>query len=129
MLSEREKPQEPQLKIRIVSDTTMEALAEIMHTTPRGGPSYNDEFAGWIKRFNRYNSGGEQELWLSLWSGKPVIVNRKKAGSFRIDNPFMCVAGTIPNRVLSLVCNDKMANNGFAHRILFAFPDESPKEA
>jgi len=84
--------------------------------------------AGWFNRFNRYNTGGELEFWLSLWSAQRVIITRKNAGNHIIDSPFMCVSGTIQNGVLKEFSKNNKAHNGFKDRILFVFPDNATKK-
>ena len=121
-----EKPCKPVLKKTLVSDFTPEALAEVHSQNPRGIGVYADELVSWIKNFNRYNKGSEEQFWLSNWSGKPVISDRKSSKIF-IDQPFISVAGTIQNSVLAEMGQDKRSGNGFLDRILFVMPDNLQK--
>jgi hypothetical protein len=127
-LSKNERRQEsenlvkPVLKKYIVSDTTLEALINVHKFNKRGLGVYVDELAGWFKNFNRYNKGSEQEFWLSNWSGKPVIIDRKTDDPVRITNPFISVCGTIQTSILDEMAKDKRGLNGFIDRFLPVIP-------
>ena len=74
---EKELPVEPVLKKFIVSDITPERLITIHQDNKRGICLYVDELMSWLKNFNRYNSGSEEQFWLSVFSGKPIILDRQ----------------------------------------------------
>lgn len=118
----------PILKKILVSDTTPEALANIHNFNKRGIGVYADELAGWFKSFNRYHKGSEQEFWLSNWSGKPVIIDRKTSESIRISKPFISVCGTIQTSILDEMAKDNRSQNGFIDRILTVIPDNLKNE-
>lgn len=123
-----DKPPAPILKKHLVSDVTPEALARIHAENPNGIGLYADELAQWFENFNRYNSGSEQEFWLSNWSGKPIIRDRVSAEPIHISQPFISVAGTIqPGRLEALGKNGRSLN-GFTDRVLFAYPETSAKQ-
>ena len=111
----------------ILSDFTPEALGEVHRFNERGLGVYVDELAGWFKNFNRYNNGSEMEFWLSSWSGTRINIDRKSSDPICIRMPFISVAGTIQNGVLSQLCKVGNSQNGFMDRILFAFPDNVKK--
>ncbi|MDA3942096.1 MAG: DUF3987 domain-containing protein [Bacteroidetes bacterium] len=112
----------PILKKHLVSDTTPEALVYVHNFNNRGIGVYVDELAGWFKSFNRYHKGSEQEFWLSNWSGKPVIIDRKTSDSVRISRPFISVCGTIQTSILDEMAKGNRGQNGFIDRILFVLP-------
>jgi hypothetical protein len=74
--SELEKPT---LKKILVSDTTTETLALLLNNNQRGLGVCVDELNGWLSSFNRYNKGNDEEFWLSNWSGKSLIIDRKSS--------------------------------------------------
>jgi hypothetical protein len=117
----------PVLKRLLVSDITPEALVQLHEQNLRGLGNFHDELIAWIKNFNRYNTGSEEQFWLSNWSGKFVMVDRKLSGHTRIDHPFISVAGTIQPDTLREMAKDR-TGNGFLDRILFAMPDNARKE-
>lgn len=123
-----DEPKPPVLQKFIISDYTPEAVSTIHLNNRRGIGVYIDELAGWFKNFNRYNKGSEQEQWLSNWSGKPIISDRKTGNSVYIDSPCISVIGTIQNDILEEISKDARDSNGFIDRILFAIPDQLQKE-
>ncbi|WP_394991483.1 DUF3987 domain-containing protein [Emticicia sp.] len=123
-----DEPTPPILQKFLISDYTPEAVSTIHLNNRRGIGVYIDELAGWFKNFNRYNKGSEQEQWLSNWSGKPIISDRKTGNSVYIDSPCISVIGTIQNDILEEISKDARDSNGFIDRILFAIPDQLQKE-
>lgn len=83
----------------------------------------------WLKNFNRYNSGSEEQFWLSVFSGKPIILDRQgnKSSAF-IKHSFISVIGTIQKGLLKELAKGEKAENGFIDRILFVFPPNLKKE-
>jgi hypothetical protein len=122
------KPIKPIWRKFLLSDFTPEALAEVHKFNERGIGVYVDELAGWFKNFNRYNKGSEMEFWLSVWSGKPINIDRKLSEPAFIPLPFISVAGTIQNGVLHELAKESRTQNGFIDRILFVIPDNIQKE-
>jgi len=68
------------------------------------------------------------EFWLSVWSGKPINIDRKTGEPVFIPLPFISVAGTIQNGILTELAKDNRTQNGFIDRILFVIPDNIQKE-
>lgn len=132
-LSQKEKNgtselNKPVWKKYLVSDFTPEALAEVHKNNQRANAVYVDELAGWFKNFNRYNKGNEMEFWLSNWSRKPLVVDRKSGTPIFINQPFISVCGTIQNQIINELAKDNRTHNGFLDRILFVMPDYIEKQ-
>ncbi|MFW6275137.1 MAG: DUF3987 domain-containing protein [bacterium] len=123
-----EKPEKPILTKKIVQDITPEALADVLQNNMRGIGVYQDELMGWLNNFNRYNSGSEQEFWLSAFSGKVIIIDRKTQKSIRIDRPFISVGGSVQPGLLFEFSKENRSLNGFVDRVLFAAPEDLKKE-
>ena len=119
-----EYPQEPVRKRFIVSDTTPEALNSIHSENPRGLCLLTDELYSWINNFNRYsNNSSEEQFWLSVFSAKNVISDRKnKKSAIFIKHPFIAVVGTIQDKLLNEFAKGDRSHNGFIDRILFSIP-------
>lgn len=121
------EPVKPVWEQHLVTDFTPEALAEVHKFNKRGIGVYADELASWFKNFNRYNKGSEEQFWLSVWSGKPIRINRKTSEPIYIPLPFISVIGTIQPGVLNELA-DNRTENGFLDRLLFVVPDNLKKE-
>ena len=116
-------PQEPIRKRFLVSDITPEGLSYIHAQNKRGLCLWSDELSAWFKNFNRYNNGSEEQFWLSVFSAKTVISDRKNAkSSVFITRPFIPVIGTIQKKILSDLAHGDRSSNGFIDRILFIMP-------
>jgi len=74
-----EKPVEPQPARYVVSDITIEALAEILSNNPRGVLAAVDELATWLGGFDAYHArgGADAAKWLSIHRAEGLIVDRK----------------------------------------------------
>jgi len=123
----------PVAKQILVDDITVEALLKVMEFNPDGLLLIKDELMGLIYDSQRYNKNGQEEKFLSIFSGKQIIVNRKSEDSYSVINdPFLTLLGGIQPRVLSKLLTDDRMNNGFVYRLLFCYPEEAgikqPKE-
>ena len=74
-------PQEPIRKRFLISDVTPEGLGLIHAQNKRCLCLWANEVSAWFKNFNRYNSGSEEQSWLSVFSAKTTISDRKNAKS------------------------------------------------
>ena len=121
-------PKEPKRMRYLVSDVTQEGLSAIHSHNPRGLCLWVDELSAWVKNFNRYNNGSEEQFWLSVFSAKPTMSDRKNSqNSIFIKRPFISVVGTIQKRLLTELANGERTANGFIDRILFAMSESSGK--
>jgi len=112
----------------LVSDITTESLVQLHRSNPLRLCLRCDELAGWISNFNRYRKGGDEQLWLSIYSGQPLCVNRKTMDDIlSVPEPFICVIGTIQPDILSATFSGERRSNGFLPRILQARQNGSTK--
>lgn len=123
-----ETPQEPHRKRFLVSDITPEGLSFIHAQNKRGLCLWTDELSAWFKNFNRYNSGSEEQFWLSVFSAKATISDRKgNRSSIFIKRPYISVVGTIQKKILGELSKGERSSNGFIDRILFVMPNLQQK--
>lgn len=126
---EREGKTKPFFKRVVIADATPEAVATALSESPRGITLYRDELAGFMKNFNRYNQGGEEQFWLENWSGINLSIDRKTSEPIRVKNPFLGIIGTIQPGVIEELAKGTRVVNGFIDRFLFCWPEglEKPK--
>lgn len=110
-------------KQTLVTDVTIEAIAEIMQNNPRGIGLYIDELKALFYMFGRYNKGGgvEQEFFKSMFSNIPINVSRKKSKPVHINSPNMPIGGTIQPELLNHFTASGREKDGFTDRFLFSF--------
>lgn len=117
-------PEEPVYKQIVLSDFTTEVLMRQHKINPRGLTVYVDELIGFIKNFNKYRSGNDEQVWTQMFNGGSVIVNRMSSQPLNIKETFVGVIGTIQPGLLPEFAKGK-TESGFLDRWLFSYPDES----
>jgi DNA primase catalytic core len=107
----------------LFGDFTLEALGDGLGNNLNGIAAYVDEAASWVKNFDRYNKGSEQEFWLANWSGGALTVNRKGRKIY-VDASSISFIGTIQPGLLDELCKNGRGLNGFVERIVFVMPEK-----
>lgn len=116
---EPEKPVRPRVRL---SDTTLEAAADLSAGNPKGLLLFRDELAGWWRGFNRYGGDGERQFWIQSYGARSYIVDRKTAlRPVSVDRLAISVLGGVQPDVLAVMLSGE--GDGFAARFLFAFPE------
>lgn len=127
------RPDSPQAVRYVVSDTTIEALAPILLSNPRGLLLARDELAGWIGSFDRYaakgKGGADAANWLSMYNAESIIVDRKTGIPCTIHVPqaAVCVCGGIQPAILQRALSTEHRESGLAARLLLACPPRRAK--
>lgn len=115
---------EPKYNQTIMSDFTTEVLIKQHKINPRGLAVYVDELMGFIKNFNKYRTGNDEQVWTQLFNGGEVSVNRMNSQPMKIDDSFVGIIGTMQPGLLPEFARGKM-ESGFLDRWLFSFPDKT----
>ena len=115
---------EPKYNQTILSDFTTEVLIRQHKVNPRGLAVYVDELMAFIKNFNKYRTGNDEQIWTQLFNGGEVSVNRMNTQPLKIDDSFVGIIGTMQPGVLPEFARGKM-ESGFLDRWLFSFPDKT----
>lgn len=123
-------PDEPIRKQIVIKDATQEALLQALFNNPHGLAGIYDELGSFLKSFNKYkpDGGGDEEVMLSLFSGKSISINRKNSEPLLIPNPVFNIIGSIQPQVLINLLGNNRIDNGLTHRFLFIFPDDVKRE-
>jgi hypothetical protein len=128
-----EKPDPPQAKRFIVSDTTVEALVPILLANLRGLLLARDELAGWIGSFDRYagkgKAGADSANWLSMFNAESIIVDRKTGipRTIHVPQAAVCVTGGIQPAILQRALGIEHRESGLAARLLLTCPPRKAK--
>jgi hypothetical protein len=111
-----------------VNDTTIESLAANLAENRKGLLLFRDELTAWVRSLDMYKGRGtDRQFFLSAWTGEMVKVDRKQAQgkSIIIPHPFVSVLGGIQPDLLTEREAEGGKEDGFLHRILFAYPAET----
>jgi hypothetical protein len=118
------EPEALSLPRQMVTDITVERLSAILRDTPKGLMVFRDEVAGWVESFGRYSGAGgaEKTFWLEAFGGRSFRVDRQsRPEPIIIDRLTVSVLGGVqPDRLTAI---NGAADDGFAARFLFAWPD------
>jgi len=126
------KPDPPQAARFVVSDTTVEALAPLLLSNPRGVLLARDELAGWIGSFDRYSGGkggADAAHWLSMHNGESIVVDRKTGipRTIYVPQASVSVTGGIQPTILHRALGIEHRESGLAARLLLSCPPRRPK--
>jgi len=111
----------------VANNITPEAMLNIMgEGTNTRFLIWSDELSGFLRNINKYNSGSDTELLLSIFSNQTTLINRKTQQKMMIKDAFACIGGTTQPEVLkSLFKNSE--SNGLFERFLFTNLDDVTK--
>lgn len=121
--NDQNKLTKPFLERFLINDFTPEALIQVHSNNKRGVCIIIDELHGWIKNFNRYNNSGEEQAYLTFWSGGSITIDRASGKCIRLKDPFIGVMGSTQISVLKEFAKGGRSANGFMDRLLFVFPE------
>lgn len=110
-----------------INDTTPEKLVMMLSANPKGIGMVYDEIAGFVGRFNRYNSGADEQMYLTLFNGSSVMRDRMNGQSAFAKHTYLTIVGTTQPSVLKEMFFNK-SENGFFDRWLITQPDGFKKQ-
>lgn len=126
LTSDDAEPLPPEASRLLVDDVTIEAVARVLESTPRGLLMQQEEIAAWPRSFGQYKNGrgGDVQRWLNIWGGDTLITDRAtdEQRTRYIPRPAVSVAGTIQPDVLRKIATDELHECGFIARILLTAP-------
>lgn len=123
-----EKPTPPASSRVMVDNTTIEALAPLLKANHRGLLLAKDELKGWLGSFDRYasgtSSGADESHWLSMYNGRPMVIDRKtgRHPTIHVPRAAVSITGNIPPGILRRSFNKERRESGLAARFLMACP-------
>jgi len=124
-----EKPEPPVCVRHVVSDCTVESLAPILSSNPRGVLLAKDELSGWLRSFNQYkgSKGSDVANWLEMHRAGCVTVDRKTQQTLHVPRAAVSICGTIQPGVLSACLTDEYFAAGLSARLLIVQPPTPAK--
>jgi hypothetical protein len=101
-------PDQKPFKKIMVNDTTPEKLVISLADNPKGCGIVYDELAGFVRRFNRYNAGADEEMYLSMFNGGSVMRDRISETNAYARRTYLSIIGTTQPSVLKEVFMSKI---------------------
>lgn len=119
----------PPCRRLIVSDTTIEALAQRLAENPEGLILCRDELSAWVSSFGAYKSGrgGDAAAWIEVWAGRPLTVDRKGGRPIHISRAGVSIVGGVQPGVLERVLGRELFESGLVARMLLVNPPDAPR--
>jgi hypothetical protein len=117
----------PPCQTFLTSDTTIEALAELLADNPHGLLSARDEADAWFRSFTRYrgkDSNSDRPQWLEMHRAGTLIIHRRTGERRRLSvrRAAVSLTGTIQPEVLCDALNLDALQAGLGARFLFVMP-------
>lgn len=114
----------PVFRSTVLKDFTIETIAPKLMFNPNL-LIYRDELMGWINSMNKYNGGGgDTELYLELFNGGSITVERKTQEPILTPNSHINIIGGVQYKKLKNLSSGGRNDNGFMERILFIYPKD-----
>lgn len=108
----------------ILENFTPEKLAEALQFNEKGILIFGDELMRWINSFDQFKKGGDQQMYLELFNGYELTVDRVTKEPIRVEETNVNVLGGMqPEKIKRFAGNDR-CEDGFLDRFLFVFPEK-----
>ncbi|MDM9630255.1 DUF3987 domain-containing protein [Robiginitalea aurantiaca] len=107
----------------ILKDFTPEKLAEALQYNDKGILIFQDELMRWINSFDRYKKGGDQQMYLDMFNGSELTVDRVTKEPIRIEETNVNILGGMQPEILKSFVGNNRRVDGFLDRFLFVYPD------
>lgn len=117
------KPKKPILQRLTTSDSTVEALGELLSANSAGVALVCDELSAWMRSMNQYKGGrgADRSHYLAMWSNAQMTIDRKSKEPLIVPSPYLSIIGGIQPNVLSEI-SDYGIEDGMKERFLFCCP-------
>ncbi len=107
------------------TDSTLESLAAILKLNTHGLVFVRDELTGWAQTMDQYRSGkgtDPRSMVVDLGTTTLVINRKSLAEPVILARHSLQLSTCLPPDMLGDLSDDRGREDGFLHRILFAFP-------
>jgi hypothetical protein len=121
--SKDKNEEKPLYNKTILSDFTPEKLSESLQDNKKGVLIFRDELLGWIKSFDKYKKGGDQQMYLEFFNGDAISVDRVSKAPLRVESPNVNILGGMQPKVLKDMASNNREDDGFLARFLFVYPE------
>ena len=116
------KGKKPRYSKLILNDFTPEKLADVLQHSEKGILIFQDELMRWINSFDQYKKGGDQQMYLSLFNGSTLTVERVSKEPIRIEQTNVNIIGGMQPEIIKQLAQNNRSEDGFLDRFLFVYP-------
>src|SRR5690606_28409576 len=117
------KSKKPKYSKFILKDFTPEKLAEALQYNEKGILIFQDELMRWINSFDQYKKGGDQQMYLDLFNGNELTVDRVTKEPIRITQTNVNILGGMQPEIVKQLAKNNRGDDGFLDRFLFVYPE------
>lgn len=107
----------------ILKDFTPEKLAESLQYNEKGILIFQDELMRWVNSFDQYKKGGDQQMYLDLFNGNELTVDRVTKEPIRIPQTNVNILGGMQPEIVKQLASNNRGEDGFLDRFLFVYPE------
>jgi len=129
---QEDDPELPPPVRRLAMDATYEAVA-VLAAAPQnhGIASFQDELSGWFANLRRECSATARSGWLQLWSGQPIVIDRKTSEPVFAPRCAVSLFGNVqPSKLAQMMAatgdGAESAGDGLWSRFLWVRPPHTP---
>ncbi|MEO1003748.1 MAG: DUF3987 domain-containing protein [Cyanobacteria bacterium J06638_7] len=125
-------PEPPPPIRRLAMDATYEAIASMAAAPQNHGiASFQDELSGWFANLRRDCSATARAGWLQLWSGQPILIDRKTTEPVFAARCAVSLFGNVqPSKLAQMMATTgdgaESAGDGLWARFLWVRPPHVP---
>lgn len=112
----------PKYSKLILKDFTPEKLADSLQFSDKGILIFQDELMRWINSFDKYNKGGDQQMYLDLFNGTEFSVDRVSKDTIRVEETNVNILGGMQPEIVKQLAKNNRSEDGFLDRFLFVYP-------
>jgi|TARA_R110000823_G_scaffold185666_1_gene318089 hypothetical protein len=117
------KGKKPSFSKFILMDFTPEMLAQSLQHNSKGILVFQDELMGWINSFDKYKKGNDQQMYLELFNGNELTVDRVTKEPIRIPQTNVNILGGMQPELVKQLAGNNRSEDGFLDRFLFVYPE------
>lgn len=117
-----EPPDRPKARRLFTSDTTQEALVDLIEENPRGLMLFRDELSGFFASFNQYRPGSDRQFYLECHAGGSYAKDRR-IGNVWIHDLYLNIFGGVQPEIVAKVLAGGDLDGMTARFSLLVWPD------
>lgn len=117
----------------MVSEVTVEGLCKLLAANPNGLTCIVDELSTMIGSLGKYGQGNgrvqaDRGLWLSLYNGEPIMLDRKNSETVYARRPVASIVGNTQPGIARRLFDQATQESGMLPRFCVTWPPSRPTQ-